>query len=190
MASSTPSVYRSGGMDDVRASDTEHEAAVSRLGTAAGEGRLTLDEFGERVDRAQTAAMRAELDGLLADLPAPVPAQPPAAAARTRWQVSPIGGMSWRGGTLEAKTVSVSLIGGADLDLRETRLAAPEVTLTKVALIGGVALTVPLGVRVRVSAFSLFGGRSVEVDDPSDAGAPTLNLRAFSLVGGVSVHSP
>src|SRR5690349_18162344 len=121
-----PNLYRSAAMDDVRASDGERDAAVSRLGTAAGEGRLTLEEFGERVDRAQTAATRAELDGLLADLPAPAAA--PATAARTHWQVSPIGGMSWRGGTLEAKTVSVSLIGGADLDLRDTRLAAPEVT--------------------------------------------------------------
>src|SRR4051794_8799960 len=102
-------VYRSAAMDDERASDTERDAAVSRLGSAAGEGRLTLEEFGERVDRAPPAATRAELDGLLADLPAPAPATAPATAARTHWQVSPIGGMSWRGGTLDAKTVSVSL---------------------------------------------------------------------------------
>jgi hypothetical protein len=179
-------VYRSAAMDDVRASDSEREAAVSRLGTAAGEGRLTLEEFGERIDRAHTAATRAELDGLLADLPA---AATPAAAGRTHWQVSPIGGMSWRGGTLEANTVSVSLIGGADLDLRDARLAAPEVTFTKVSLIGGVDLKVPRGVRVRVSGFSVLGGRSVKLDDPVDPSAPTLNLRAFSLIGGVSVRS-
>jgi len=174
-------------MDDSRASDTEREAAVSRLGAAAGEGRLTLDEFGERVGRAQAAATRAELDGLLADLPAPAPA--PATAARTHWQVSPIGGMSWRGGTLDANTVSVSLIGGADLDLRDTRLAARDVTLTKVSLIGGVDLKVPRGVKVRLSGFSLLGGRSIELDDPTDPSAPTLHVRLFSLIGGVSVHS-
>jgi hypothetical protein len=184
-----PNVYRSAAMDDVRASDSERDAAVSRLGTAAGEGRLTLEEFGERVDRAQTAATRAELDGLLADLPAPTPATAPAATGRTHWQVSPIGGMSWRGGTLDAKTVSVSLIGGADLDLRETRLAAPEVTLTKVSLIGGVDVKVPRGVRVRVSGFSVLGGRSVQLDDPPDPSAPTLHVRAFSLIGGVQVRS-
>src|SRR5690242_4783291 len=184
-----PNVYRSAPMDDVRASDGERDAAVSRLGTAAGEGRLTLEEFGERIDRAQTAATRAELDGLLADLPAPAPAAAPASAGRTHWQVSPIGGMTWRGGTLDAKTVSVSLIGGADLDLRETRLAAPEVTLTKVSLIGGVDLKVPHGVRVRVSGFSLLGGRSIKLDEPADPAAPTLHVRAFSLIGGVSVRS-
>jgi hypothetical protein len=182
-----PNVYRSAAMDDVRASDSERDAAVSRLGTAAGEGRLTLEEFGERIERAQTAATRAELEGLLADLPAPAPTF--AATDRTHWQVSPIGGMSWRGGTLDAKTVSVSLIGGADLDLRETRLAAPEVTLTKVSVIGGVDLKVPRGVRVRVSGFSVLGGRSVQLDDPPDPSAPTLHVRVFSLIGGVRVRS-
>jgi uncharacterized protein DUF1707 len=182
-------VYRSDAMDEVRASDSERDAAVSRLGTAAGEGRLTLEEFGERVERAQTAASRGDLDQLLADLPAPAPPASAATAARTRWQVSPIGGMSWRGGTLDARTVSVSLIGGADLDLRETRLAASEVTLTKVSLIGGVDLKVPRGVRVRVSGFSLLGGRSIQLDDPPGANAPTLHVRAFSLVGGVRVRS-
>lgn len=176
-------------MGDVRASDGERDAAVSRLGTAAGEGRLTLEEFGERVDRAQTAATRAELDGLLADLPAPAPARAPAEAGRTHWQVSPIGGMRRRGGTLDRNTVSVSLIGGADLDLREARLAGAEVTFTKVSLIGGVDVKVPRGVRVRVSGFSVLGGRHVELDDPPDPAAPTLNLRAFSLIGGVRVRS-
>jgi hypothetical protein len=175
-------------VEDVRASDGEREAAVTRLGAAAGEGRLTLEEFGERVERAQVAATRADLDGLLADLPAPA-AAPAAVDTKTHWRVSPIGGLTWRGGTLDAKTVSVTLLGGADLDLRGARLAAGEVTLTHVAAIGGVDLTVPRGVRVRVSGFSLLGGRRIELDDPPDPDAPTLHVRAFSLIGGVHVHS-
>jgi Domain of unknown function (DUF1707) len=174
---------------ETRASDAERDEAANRLGVAAGEGRLTLEEFGERLDRAQAAQTRAELDGLLADLPAAGAAPPPAAAAKTRWQISPLGGMRWRGGTLEPNTVSVSLIGGADLDLRETRLGAPSVTLTKVSVIGGVDLKVPRGVRVRISGFSLLGGRSVQLAEPTDPSAPTLELRAFSLIGGVRVRS-
>lgn len=181
---------------EVRASDAERDAAVNRLSAAAGEGRLTLEEFGERLDRAQGAQTRAELDGLLADLPAapaPAPASgpgPPAAPERrTRWQVSPLGGVRWRGGTLEPKTVSVSVIGGADLDLRQTRLAAPAVTFTKVSLIGGVDVRAPRGVRVRVSGFSLLGGRRVDLEEPTDPSAPTLEVRAFSLIGGVRVRS-
>jgi hypothetical protein len=172
---------------EVRASDREREETVTRLGAATGEGRLTLEEFGERVDRAQQASTRGELDALLADLPAAV-AGVAVDTAPTRWHVSPIGGLSWRGGTLDRKTVSVSLIGGADLDLRAARLAGPEVTLTKVSLIGGVDIRVPRGVRVEVSGFSLLGGRRIAIDDPPDAGAPTLHVRAYSLIGGVQVR--
>jgi Domain of unknown function (DUF1707) len=48
----------------VRASDDEREAVVVRLQTAAGEGRLTLDELADRLDRALTAVTRAELEPL------------------------------------------------------------------------------------------------------------------------------
>jgi hypothetical protein len=124
--------------------------------------------------------------GLLADLPAPAPG---AAATKTQWHLSPIGGLFRRGGTLDRHTVSVSLVGGADLDLREARLAAREVTLTRVSLVGGVDVTVPRGVRVRVSGFSLLGGRRIAIEEPPDLAAPTLHVRAFALIGGVKVRA-
>src|SRR4051795_9612457 len=60
----------------VRASDAEREATVTRLQTAVGEGRIDLDEFGQRVEAAYAAATTADLDRLLADLPAPASAVP------------------------------------------------------------------------------------------------------------------
>jgi len=53
----------------VRASDAEREQIATLLQTAAGEGRLTPDEAGERLAQAQTARFRHELDQLVADLP-------------------------------------------------------------------------------------------------------------------------
>ena len=50
----------------------ERDATVERLSTASGEGRLTLEEFSQRMERATTARTRAELDHLVADLPADV----------------------------------------------------------------------------------------------------------------------
>ncbi|HXF20146.1 MAG TPA: DUF1707 domain-containing protein [Streptosporangiaceae bacterium] len=55
---------------DIRASDAERDATVERLSAATGDGRLTLEEFSQRMGRATTARTRAELDGLVADLPA------------------------------------------------------------------------------------------------------------------------
>jgi len=53
----------------IRASDAEREQISKLLQTAAGEGRLTPDEAGERLAQAQTARFRHELEQLVADLP-------------------------------------------------------------------------------------------------------------------------
>src|SRR6201986_5670434 len=87
-----------GDSDGIRASDQERDATVERLRDATGEGRLTLEEFSDRMERASTAKTRAELDVLLTDLPAaggPVPAGKAGATgapATPTWHVEPIGG--------------------------------------------------------------------------------------------------
>jgi uncharacterized protein DUF1707 len=177
------------GEPDVRASDAEREAVVGRLNVAVGEGRLTLDEFSTRLGTTYAATTRGELEPIIADLPASAPAAPAPAAGRNEWHVTPLGGMrrsgAWR---VPSNTTAVTLIGGADLDLRDAELDAPVVTVTKISLIGGMHVTVPPGVRVEVSGFSLIGGKRV-TDAPAPAGAPTLRIRGFSLIGGIRVRS-
>lgn len=53
----------------VPASDADREATVAFLRTATGQGRLSLDEGGERIAAAWSATYRHELDALTADLP-------------------------------------------------------------------------------------------------------------------------
>lgn len=64
----------------VRLSDAEREQAVQRLNAALGEGRLDLEEFTQRTDRALACRTRGELDALFADLPSPAVALPEAEA--------------------------------------------------------------------------------------------------------------
>jgi hypothetical protein len=54
----------------IRASDAERDATVERLSAATGDGRLTLEEFSQRMEQTTSARTRAELDRLVADLPA------------------------------------------------------------------------------------------------------------------------
>jgi hypothetical protein len=177
----------------IRASDAERDATLERLSAATGDGRLTLEEFSQRMDRATTAKTRAELDRLVTDLPTDIGAASSAVAERSpgrpSWHISPIGGLSvsgpWR---MERSVIVVSLIGGADLDLSQAQLAAPEVTLTKVSLLGGVSIRVPPGIRVEASGFSLIGGTSVEAGPEPGPGAPTVRIRAFSLLGGTRIY--
>lgn len=186
---------------DVRASDAERDAVVGRLNQAVGEGRLTMDEFSERLELAYAARTRGELDPLLRDLPVGTGGAVPAITSGTavvsgggqgkdtRWNISPIGGIRHRGRwRVPRHTVAIGVLGGVDVDLSEAELAAPEVVITKVSIIGGVSVRVPPGMRVEVSNFSVLGGRNINLGGPLAPNAPVLHIRSFSVIGGVNVR--
>jgi hypothetical protein len=60
----------------MRVSDADREAVVGQLQQAAVEGRLSLDELGERVSEAYAAVTWAELVQVVDDLPGPVYEEP------------------------------------------------------------------------------------------------------------------
>ncbi len=59
------------GPADLRASDADRERVAAMLGEAAADGRLTLAEHADRIERAYAARTLGELAGLTADLAAP-----------------------------------------------------------------------------------------------------------------------
>ncbi|MDA8437688.1 MAG: DUF1707 domain-containing protein [Propionibacterium sp.] len=72
-------------MDDVplRIGDADRDRAVERLRAAMAEGRLTYDEFDERLGVALGAKYESDLEPLFADLP-PVEEPNPAASSTSR----------------------------------------------------------------------------------------------------------
>ena len=54
---------------DLRVSDADRQAMIDDLRRHTGDGRLTLDEFEERVDEALRARTRADLDTVTRELP-------------------------------------------------------------------------------------------------------------------------
>ncbi|MGW0206528.1 hypothetical protein ACWDZ8_12165 [Streptomyces sp. NPDC003233] len=104
---------------------------------------------------------------------------------KTDIKVSLIGGHRLAGATLHERTVTASLIGGADVDLTDIDIPdGTELRITKLSLIGGVSLKVRHDVRVEVHGLRLGG---VKDDGPSEPGGPTVRIDAWGLVGGVSV---
>jgi Domain of unknown function (DUF1707) len=63
------------GREGMRAGDSDRQRVADQLKSALDEGRLDLNEYDERVQRAYNARTYGDLDGLLDDLPGTVPAQ-------------------------------------------------------------------------------------------------------------------
>jgi len=175
-----------------RASDSEREETVARLREAAAEGRLTVEELDERIDAAYAATTRAELEPLTADLPEGLPpSRRVEPGGGTRFLIGLLGAGDRRGRWRVAERVTVvNVLGGADLDLREATLAAPEVTIRVFSLMGGSDIIVPDDVHVELSSFALLGGDDLKVDRPEPPpGAPVVHVKSISILGGTDVKS-
>ena len=84
----------------LRAADTDRAAVATVLGEHMSAGRLSLDEYDERLTRAYAARTFGELDDLTADLPAVGTAPEPvrqAAPAPAPMPMTESGGDSWQG---------------------------------------------------------------------------------------------
>jgi hypothetical protein len=170
-----------------RISDAERERAVRTLGEHHAVGRLTYDEFVERMDRAYDARTHDELDVLTADLPeaSAAPAQP----RKRRWLVSVMGGNERAEEVAHDETVIVDVMGGSDLDLRRASFPAGEANVTAIAVMGGSTIWVPEGARVELSGFALMGGNSNRVSAATTSSGPLIRIKAWSLMGGIDVRS-
>jgi hypothetical protein len=175
----------------VLASDAERERAVELLRRGSVDGRLTLEEFGQRMGAAYEARTRDELDELTRDLPteAPTTTAPARRSRSVKWIVAVMGGANRRGRfRLGTHTNVVTVMGGANIDLRQAELDGPDVTITVISVMGGSNLIVPEGVDVDLSGLSIMGGRNYRRGrQPLPPGAPVVRVRAFSVMGGVSV---
>jgi Domain of unknown function (DUF1707)/Cell wall-active antibiotics response 4TMS YvqF len=177
------------GTPAIRASDAERDAVVGRLQTAAGEGRLALDELAERLDRALNAVTRADLEPLTRDLPEQQPHAPPAAKSR-RWVVGIMGGGTQKGRwRIASRCTVVNVMGGADLDLTGAVVEGPETEIVVFSLMGGSDIVVPDGVHVELSGFAFMGGNDLKLEGtpPPPPGAPVVRVRAWSVMGGTDV---
>jgi Domain of unknown function (DUF1707)/Cell wall-active antibiotics response 4TMS YvqF len=173
----------------ILASDAERERSIALLRDAVSDGRLTLEEFSDRVGRAQLARTDRELAALTVDLPAAAPAVPAIPAVRHRALFSKL----VRRGAFElpARSSWRSLFGTIVLDLRQARLPGPEVELEIFNLFGTVTVLVPAGVLVDVEGGGAFASQVLE--PPAwlpPAGAPRVRIRASGPGGTLYVRSP
>jgi len=173
----------------IRVSDEERERSIVLLRDAVVSGRLTLEEFSDRVGRAQLARTDQDLAELTLDLPAHAPLPAVVTPAKHRALCSKL----VRRGAWEIPERSSwrSLFGTIILDLRDARLAGPEVELDIYSLFGTVTVLVPAGVQLSVEGTAPFASQVIEPPSrPPPPGAPRLRIRTAGPGGTLYVRAP
>src|SRR5439155_5106142 len=110
-------------------------------------GRLTLEEFTERMSTAYLARTSTELDELVRDLPA---RDAPASRRRPTSFVFSVLGSSEREGRIRIRrrVSCMTLFGNVDLDLRQATLEQDVVTIVALGMFGAIDVYVPEGVDI------------------------------------------
>jgi len=172
-----------------RVSDAEREHAVTQLREHLLAGRLTLEEFSQRVELAYGAQLGCELARAGEDLPGA--GNVPAIRSRrkpTRVTAAFFGHVARRGKLrLRRRTFAGGAFSDVDLDLRDAQLDTPEASVNVLIAFGNVDVYVPEGINVSVGGLAMFGHRrdwGRELDRPD---APVVHVRALSLFGTVDV---
>jgi hypothetical protein len=171
-------------LPQLRASDHDREKALAQLAAAAGDGRLTLEEYSGRADVTLGARTRSELDRVLADLQTPV--APPAEAPEelTAILANQTRKGRWR---VPAKMAARSVLGDCHIELQDAVLSSPVTTIEARTTLGSVTIFVPDGVEVRLSGSAILGSHSSEVGSDPLPGAPVIDVRARAVLGSVTV---
>jgi hypothetical protein len=174
----------------VRASDADREAVVSRLQTAVAEGRIDLDEFGQRAHAAYAAVTRAELDLLVADLPANAPPRVEIVGTRTPEEVSSVfGDIRLTSRSTPPRRVS-TVFGDIRIDLRGLRTDADRLDLYLSTVFGDIDVIVAEGVDAELQGRTVLGDRKVELAAVQRlAGTPLIVVHAKAVFGDLRLRS-
>ena len=174
-----------------RASDRERDVVVQRVQDAFAEGRLNDTEFDERTRAALTARTHADLEALLADLPAapsapgPAPAVPGPGRYAVALKSSVRRAGRWR---VPERYTTVVYKGGGWLDLRAAELSGPVTTFLAVAYKSQLTILVPPNVRVEMTGIGV--SQDTRDEDPGyrlPADAPVIHVRGLAYKGTVEI---
>ena len=180
-------------------SDVQRDYVVQVLSAAFATDRLSMEQLDERLSAVYRARSLGDLEALLAD-PAEANRSLADEASVNRVVADPVvpargaalavmGGFDRRGSWIVPRHLRVmAALGGGQLDLREAKLGTGVTEIEIFALMGGVEIFVPIGVRVEVTGMAVMGGFSVSgAEATEDPHAPVLRISGLAVMGGVDV---
>ncbi|MFF7729632.1 DUF1707 domain-containing protein [Streptomyces sp. NPDC008001] len=195
-------------LPEMRASDAERERVAEALREGVAEGRLTMEEFEERLEAAYKARTHGELEPLVRDLPAPgghaavslTKRAGESAPAGRDWAgriggpaggtvaVGVMGGFQRKGAwTVPRRFTAFAFWGGGEIDLRDARFEDGEIVIHCIAVMGGIQVVVPPDLDVHVGGIGIMGGFDDKASGPGTPGSPRVRVTGFAFWGGVGV---
>lgn len=183
----------------MRASDADRERVVDVLRDAASDGRLTLEEHTDRVERAYASRTLGELKELTGDLigqedsakPRRGAPQDPLPDVDAR-PLTAIFGEDKRTGrwVVPTRQQVTAVFGQVSLDFREAVLQSRHVVINATAVFGKVELIVPEGVNVQLNGAAVLGSKENKVRAEPAPGAPVIEVQGFILCGQIEAKTP
>lgn len=183
---------------EIRISDADRDAVVTRLSDALTEGRIDVSEFETRSRQAYAATVPSDLAPLLADLPSdtlPVvqpntsaagagsPSSVPTAGTRRLFSIF---GDIRRSGQWEPgeRTRCFALFGDTELDV--SSVEAHDLDIVVWSVFGDLRVTVAPGARIDANSIALFGD-FVDADVPTAPLRGTVRVRSYALFGDLKL---
>ncbi|MEP7383903.1 MAG: DUF1707 domain-containing protein [Gemmatimonadota bacterium] len=177
--------------------ERERERVVRDLGDHFAQDHLSLEEYEFRVQAALHATQWFQLVATTNDLPTLDFSRPlldgesaseEGSPGRVRTVLAVMAGVVRRGSWLVPRRIrALACMGGIQLDLRDATFSAAVTEIYALAIMGGVEITVPPGVRLEVDGLAIMGGFEDQAGFPAIAGhdAPIVRVTGLALMGGV-----
>jgi hypothetical protein len=188
----------------MRVSNDDREKVAQVLHNAMAEGRLTVTELEERLDKVYEAKTFGDLEPLVRDLPvgqqsrslavpthatSPVPSNRIGGRGTSTGAVAVMSGSVRKGAwTVPPTFTSFALMGGIELDLTDARFEDAETTIQCFAFMGGIDVYVPEDVIVQVNGSGFMGAFEDKIGHQQHRpGAPVVKITGLAVWGGVDV---
>ena len=187
-----------------RQAEEQRTRVVDALTEHFAQDNLTMEQLERRLEQVYAASTASALTAVLEGLPSLAPqgtvpattaqSAPPVRAEEGmggRTLVAVMSGITRRGDWRVPRQLNlIAFMGGMELDFRHARLTAAVTEINILAVMGGVQVTVPPGVRIESEGFAIMGGfeDAHGQSPPTDPNAPVIRLKGFALMGGVEVR--
>ena len=172
-----------------QASDDDRIQVAQLLSEAASHGRLTLEQYEDRLMRTYSASTFGALARITDDLPEAMEyRRRKTRPAPSTMLLAILSGFERRGRwNIPGRMTTFTLFGGGVVDLRFADFTSSEVEIHAYSILGGQTIVLPPEVNVEIDGRGVMGGFDRSVDGNGAPGAPRVRIKGFSLFGGVGI---